>query len=344
MTDAALVRLLTREYGIQPLCILPIKTVWGVVDVRGGRYIWKPAGRHDGQRRLLELARFAQGIAPALTLAAPVFTRGGRMLSGWDGQLGYLQPWLAGRHVLLSNPDERLSALRTLLQLHELSQSWLSALPSFVQRAGLAARMTGKLRTLHSVWPQAEAAWPALARARGLVFAMAGACPVGPAEPVTGVAFCHRDAAPHNLIWLSGQSKREASQAVQDPCAGRIALIDFDRAGWDDPLVDVMQLFNHSVYFAPPGATEVRRWMDAYQQAAALSESTEERAWRLLLFPDVLVRALAEWYGQGLPARGRLRVSAALHKERQRWLAWQQDYRERFGATQLRRVVARPWS
>ncbi|MCL6627668.1 MAG: hypothetical protein K6T68_13920, partial [Alicyclobacillus shizuokensis] len=171
MTNSALVRLLTREYGIQPLCILPIKTVWGIVDVRGGRYIWKPAGRNDGQGRLGELARLAQGLATALTLAAPIPTRGGRLLTGWDGQLGYLQPWLAGRHVSLSNPRERLAALRALAQLHRLSQPWLPALPSFAQRAGLAARLTGKLRTLHRAWPQAEAAWPALARARGLVFA-----------------------------------------------------------------------------------------------------------------------------------------------------------------------------
>ncbi|WP_026960828.1 phosphotransferase enzyme family protein [Alicyclobacillus herbarius] len=322
-----------------------MKTVVGVIDTSGRRYIWKPVGQRDDEARLAELVWLAARLRlHGLALAAPLPTRDGRMILRLDGTSGYLQPWLPGRHVCLADATERFLALVTLANLHRLSRPWLPYLRVHGRAARFAQRLQGKLRTLQRTWPEAEAGCPGLGRSRSWVFAMATACDVESLYPgaCSEVAFCHRDAAPHNLIWLKpmgAHRQTQAGDASMSDFSYPVGFIDFDHADIDDPFLDVMQLFNHTVYFAPPNPTEVSALMASYREVAYLTEIQEERCWRVLLFPDVLVRTLAEWCSQGCPKSGRLRIWAALHKERQRLLAWRRDYSERFGRVRADRLL-----
>jgi Ser/Thr protein kinase RdoA (MazF antagonist) len=358
MTDSRQVqRLVSGRYGMNVACIVQMKTVCGIVDTDGRRWIWKPAGRRDSEARLYGLRMMADQLAVSgLRLAAPVPTRDGRLLAvDADGSAGYLQPWVRGRHANLRDAKERESALTTVALMHRLSRPMLPRLGPLLGAGRFAERLRGKRRTLSQVWYEAESHYPPLKAVRDQVFAMADTAtaalsPAGSAHLNVHLCFCHRDLAPHNLLWQgwATDADRESPAArsgmvtstpapVSEPNTKvpPMALIDFDHAGIDDPLLDLMQLCNHTVYFTPVRQGHFQRWLGLYCRVAGLDEGRERQAWQVLLFPDVLVRVLAEWVGAGCPKSHLLRVQAALMKEGRRLRAWSQDYAERFGESAI---------
>jgi Ser/Thr protein kinase RdoA (MazF antagonist) len=237
---------LYAAFGVEVDAIVTLKTVTGVVGKDGMRYIWKPARPRDTERRLAVVARIAEAMsADGLPAAGPLASRHGERLIETDSGPGYLQPWLPGRHVRLSDAEERLTAVCTVAQVHRwsrrvpfLADPHLGG-PEWQNVTGgvLPVKLRSKLQALHGVWGPAKDACPELAAVEKDVFrvseeVVAAVEKAWQAHGGTCRTLCHRDLAPHNLLWMTR--------------AWPVSLIDFDHAGWDDPFLDFMQLLNHT--------------------------------------------------------------------------------------------------
>lgn len=322
---------LSAGYGIEVVAFVQLKTVTGVVTADGMRYVWKTARPRDTDRRLALLSSLTDAMSDAgLPAAGPLRTRsGGFCTPVRSGEVGYLQPWLPGRHVQFANPAERLTTVATLAHIHRWSSGfgWLAdpdvgGLEWHTLSGGaLPVKMREKWRVLQQVWPTARAQCADLASVEEelgrVVEAVLSALDTRTADDATisrygsapfGRALCHRDVAPHNVLWGT--------------TAWPVSFIDFDHAGWDDPLIDLMQVSNHTFSLCDPGPNHFSDLLAAYQRIAPLSPDRQAFTWDLLRFPDILVRAVMEWVRDDCPPQRRARVVAAVRKERLRWRRW----------------------
>lgn len=318
MLDGELIReALTASYGLRVTAVVQMKSVYGVVcagEHRTPGFVWKFASGSDTAARLEALAPvLAKLRRGGIAAAGPLRNRSGDLLTTLpDGRQGYLQPWLRGRHADYADRSQRLAVLRTVGRVHRLTAAAITAVPAALCTPHpLARKLMWKRETLQRVWPDLAAHCPQAIADQVALFAAADAACQALARAAPAVAFCHRDLAPHNVL-----------------CRGTAlapALIDFDLAAFDDPLTDLVQVVNHFVFLGRPAPGDLREMVDVYRQAAGGNGYRKEVLWALLGFPDLLVRAAAEWVKAGCPPARRWRVVAVLQKERARRRVWATD-------------------
>jgi len=308
-----LTRWAANHYGLVGTVVIQMKTVCGILCRDGTKYIFKCQAVRDTEVRMQSLARMGLQLRDAgVDTAMPIPNRDGRFLSAlWDESgYGYLQPWSLGRHVNFSAADERIAAVRAIGQFHRACEaSRLSALPG-LNNGTLLRKLRMKQRTLTQVWGEACSRCPELMSISRQVFGSMDSCLqtyvswLSQRQQQTFQTFCHRDLAPHNLLMQAD---------------GRVVFIDFDHAGFDDPIHDVMQMASHSLFLADAQTDHFQQLYTAYTQSYALQPDRRALLWQLFAWPDVLIRTVVEWVRQGCSDSKRKRVRVAIAKERQRW-------------------------
>lgn len=304
---------LARHYGVKLSSLVQLKTVYGVVGEDGERYIFKRANPRDTETRMVALHRSGQALREHGVLTAmPMFNRAGHCLSplGSNGDYGYLQPWAVGRHTNYADASERLAVVRAIGQLHAASRHLVGMHLVSLQQGTFLKKLRMKQRTVHEIWPQACANDAHLEHLTRPLFRKMDECITAYSEwlnlnsggPVN--CFCHRDLAPHNLLHDDKQG---------------FTFIDFDHAGIDDPIGDLVQVCNHSLFLSNVSDDDFCKLIESYNTANPLPEARIRLIHKLFEWPDVAIRTVVEWVRQGCPAVKRKRLRVAIAKERRRW-------------------------
>jgi Ser/Thr protein kinase RdoA (MazF antagonist) len=309
---------LTHGYGLRVQSLIGMKTVTGVLCQDGSRYIWKPASPGTTVERLRAIQHVTEQLeVRGVSLAGPLPNRWGSLLTALQtGAQGYLQPWFSGRHMNIRDRQEKLSGLAALAHLHcSLPPLDMADVPA-LYRPTLYDKMFLKTESLRNIWPRVQSAVPMLSDVEAELFvvvedvleAIQTHLHSWVGHPVQ--RFCHRDVAPHNVLW-------------DGDC--RVSFVDFDQAGLDDPLIDVIQWSNHAVFLNGGQDGHFHDIVKVYSDCSMLSAERRELLWRLLRFPDIFIRAASEWVRAGCPPDQRHRLIHAIHKEQNRWAVWQRD-------------------
>ncbi|WAH38416.1 phosphotransferase [Alicyclobacillus dauci] len=311
---AELVQAVSRWYGIDARAIVRRRTVQGIVAVDGSRYIWKPLSLRDDEERLAALAGLQDVFAESDTATAlPLPTRDGHFIVRFSDQQGggYLQPWLSGRHVEVAVRRERLAVIRSIARIQRSSQRLGFPHWSRLQRGTLLQKLRLKERAFSKIWTTLESeyaplrAWKSkLQRQMQTVLQRYTAYLAEHQGQIkTHFAFCHRDLAPHNVLFQPNKG---------------VAWIDFDHANYDDMLHDVMQFISHTTFLAQLSSEDFREMIDTYVEESEMSRDRTNLLWTLSAWPDILVRTLMEWYRNGCPADGVTRLDYAIACERRK--------------------------
>ncbi|WP_206831743.1 aminoglycoside phosphotransferase family protein [Alicyclobacillus fructus] len=301
MDASDIAHLVRVGYGLDVDAVVQKRTVWGIV-AGTTRYILKRARPQDSEERLRALADILKrypcvGVEAAFPLET---VRGTMRVSGADGAWYYLQPWLEGRHVDVSDEAERLAVTRALARAQRAAQPGVAV--DVLKYGALRDKWRAKLQLLERL--QAVPADRDLAGSLRRIHARARSVYAQyEEEPVRPAAFCHRDLAPHNVLTAPG---------------GRVMFIDFDHAGFDDPFSDPVQWVSHVAYLVPLCADAYRRLWMAYAQAAGLDEAGLVSLLKLGAWPDIALRALAEVFRAGQPEARMWRLRYALRCEEDR--------------------------
>lgn len=311
MTDhfEAIASALQIQYGFRVLSILQMKTVYGVIAEKGQRFIWKFARSHDTEMRLAQLNRVGSRLGQAgIPMAAPLPNRQQAFIARLDeGVAGYLQPWLPGRHLKIHDRQERLTAVSTVAHVHKWALGAGENYAFDSPGGTLPARLKSKRMVLQQALQAAGDLVPGLAQSSGALLQLADEAVESSAylEPglPTEARFCHRDLAPHNLLWSRN---------------GRVGMIDFDRSGWDDPLLDLLQLFNHALFLDDSIESDLFEVLEVYSRVRTISPQRTQIFYKLAGFPEHLTRALVEWARTGYARDKRVAVAWALEKEHAR--------------------------
>lgn len=311
MTDLqSLGDVLAKRYGITVDKVVSLKSVMGIVAADQTRWIWKYACAKDTELRLQALHSLVTELEGAgLTCAGPIPTQDERFLVRLpSAEQGYLQPWLDGRHVDFSKRSERLETVSRLALMHRYTAPYRDHFASVLTTGNLHERLNRKRIAMAKAWPVAKEQLPQLIALEDLLWngmerALAQLAAWPGSLPLT---FCHRDLAPHNVLYRKGQPQS-------------IALIDFDQAGYDQPYLDILQMCNHALYFSDVGEGYFQEMLGAYTSRWPLPVEEELRIWELLSFPDLLIRSTIEWVANGCPQQGQAKVLASAAKERLRW-------------------------
>jgi CotS family spore coat protein len=281
LTDELRTRL-ENAFGVRFLRSVRLRTVLGV-QTNGGAMVVKRYEHGSFTRRLEVLADLLDAIlGEGVEIAPYLKTRQGLPYLLEKNHLYTIQPWLPGRHLSLSNREERLLAARTLAGLHKVPvarrspRSFLMRVPplweKYRHRLERAQDATFKEQRLREEWrPYAE-------RARQAVIELQRGPYLRALERDWEFgSLCHRDPAPHNLIVSDGQA----------------GLIDFDLAGFDARVHDLYQLMNHALYLNgwEPGLFE--EMIEAYDRVLPLCADNRKVLDSLMMYPSLVVR---EWY------------------------------------------------
>lgn len=319
--DTSLLDFLEAAYEIQIVATIERKTVLGIVDTNGRRWMWKKTQARDDEPRLRALAEMSSRLWPfGITMAAPVQNRYGRFLTvARNGQVvGFLQPWLEGRHVNVRLRRERHLAMEKIAWMHRHTQTVDRNERLLLQRGTLIGKLRMKEKTLMQVWPTVVQHCPELHTIEAAVWQEIRFCLKSyhrwwmehgrqgqvSERNVPFQVFCHRDLAPHNLLWQKDET---------------VAFIDFDHAGYDDGLHDLLQWVSHTLYLADIQRDEIAEMVTRYTEVYPLKWDRVELLWKLLRWPDILIRTAIEWYRQGCPAERKHRLLHAVAKENLRW-------------------------
>jgi Ser/Thr protein kinase RdoA (MazF antagonist) len=308
--QSLLARSILRAYGLTIRAVVKLKTVYGLYCADDTKWILKPAPANETAERLQVLAYLTEQLKrQGLAMAGPIPCRSGEWFTRIQGESWYLQPWLHGRHVNLMDSTERICAAQSLAQLHTGTKEYAAIFGNLFPAASLVRRLTRKEAALRAVWSKACSILPVLGRQEERLFsqmhtAVMAARQLHHDATPTSLVFCHRDLAPHNMLFV-------------DDVEPSVHLIDFDRAGFDLPYLDVIQLCNHSLHFAGPEGNLFRDIVRTYLEVAGNEMSIEGLA-GLLTFPDGLVRTVGEWAHAGFPERNQGKVKVAMRHEQRR--------------------------
>jgi len=288
-----------------------MRTVYGV-QTGGGAMILK-SYRGDGMRRRLEaLADALDALVRSGVEAAPYMrTRDGLPYVKEEDGLWTMQPWLPGRHLSLRRRKERLEAARALAKLHKVPTGRMRERMFFLRvpplwekyryRLERAQEASLKALDLGRLWrPYAEQARESLQRLQGTP------CQRAQERDRKRGTLCHRDPAPHNLIW-----------------AGKSAgIIDFDLAGYDARAHDLYQLLNHALYLNGWEEGLFREMILAYEEVLPLCGDNRQVLADLMLYPSLVIR---EWYDYGKTGDRKsllTRLNWAARQEERRLAEW----------------------
>jgi Ser/Thr protein kinase RdoA (MazF antagonist) len=300
-------------YGIDIVAVVERRTVCGLVGTNSN-WIWKPALDTDDERRLFDLARITHAIGgQGLSCAGPVPDKNGRFITvPYPGaKPGYLQMWLPGRHVNVKNQPERAGAIHAIAQLHLFGRHPAFQMTSTLNRGKLLPKLKMKQKTLQNVWAKASERTAVLAPFESYVRETMGQC-IFEYENWLRThqlvdTFCHRDLAPHNLLWHQTEKKEVP-----------VSVIDFDHSGFDDELHDVLQFVSHTIFLSDCTASDLEQMVSHYREQTGLAEDRLELLWRLLSWPDILIRTVVEWCRHGYEPDKEIRLKYAVMKEERR--------------------------
>lgn len=311
--SAGMARSVLRAYRLNVEAVIKMRTVYGLVCTDDSRWILKPAPPYEHPQRLRALAEVAKHVhtESGIMLAAPVPCSSGAWMMNYAGKSWYLQKWLRGRHLNLADPHERAAAVRTIGRMHAASEKLALQYQAHLPTGSFPHRLLRKQVAVTSAWNEAAAAMPELETWRADLFtrmqnALSAAKHVAAAVAQVRV-FSHRDLAPHNMLWPKALDNKN------------VHLIDFDRAGFDLPYLDLMQLCSHSLHFTNEPKDLFRQITNDYSQTSGV-DLDDVKLVELLLFPDLFVRALLEWAKAGFGKHGRRAVLTAMAHERSRTL------------------------
>ncbi len=301
------------QYGLDIQGIVERRSVYGLIG-KEVNWIWKPIGEVDDELRLYELASMTNHISQqGLLCGGPIPSLYGRFISvPYAGaRPGFLQLWLPGRHVNAANTEERRSAIRAIGRLHGLGRTINLTAFKTLHRGGLLSKMKMKMRTMQEVWPQAKERAQILESIEPYIWHTMEQCIFEYESSVKhnfpAACFCHRDLAPHNLLWNSRESGDFA-----------ISIIDFDHSGYDDPIHDVIQFTSHCVFLSDCSASDIEQMVMDYTLEVNLPEERLQLLRHLLSWPDILIRTVVEWCRHGFEPEKKIRVIHAVRKEERR--------------------------
>lgn len=314
----ALVAGLAYAYGLRVSSLIGMKTVTGVMCEDGSRYIWKPASPNTTAGRLRAIHHvIAQLEENGVRLAGPLPNRWGSLLTELEtGHHGYLQSWFSGRHINICDRQEKVSGLAALAHLHRSGEALTNMNVPELWRPTLYDKMFLKAESLRNIWMQVRSDVPVLSDMEAELFEViddvleASQAHLYRAGGQPTLRFCHRDVAPHNVLW-------------DGDC--RVMFVDFDQVGLDDPLIDVVQWSNHAVFLNGAVDGHFLDVIQVYSDCGRLSAERRDLLWRLLRFPDILIRTASEWVRAGCPPHQRHRLFHAANKEQNRWALWKRD-------------------
>lgn len=310
--DESIARALEQAYGFRVSCIVRRRTVLGIVADDGRRFIFKPMSDRDDETRLAALAAtraiFQQaGVEAALPIANSAGRFAVRPVEAGMAA-GYLQPWLLGQHIDLADREERICAIQSLARIQRQSIELGRPSLSMLHHSELLNKLRVKERAMHRIWPSAKLAYPLLGEVQNELFQrMSTAMQRYMSYLVRrqsasshALAFCHRDLAPHNILWRGG---------------GGVGLIDFDHASYDDMLHDAMQLIGHCVYLGRLTQDDFDDMLMIYAGEVGLSQQQLYLLRDLALWPDIAIRTVLELCRSGFPNRGQIRLAYALRQD-----------------------------
>ncbi len=320
--DSKLADVLAEEYGIVVQQFVQMKSVIGIVAENGRHFVWKPVPQSEVHRVLAVHQEVMFLQRAGFRVASPVYSRYGSLVTRLpNGQVGQLLPWLPGQHLNLANRQQRLGAVATLAALHRVTlvprprEHGQSSGVFHFTRGRFVAKFQLKLDLCRRLWPTLSRTFPQLQPYTLKLFRELANLHQTLIQWEGQVAFCHRDLAPHNLLW--GEHDH--------PFLQKVGWIDFDLADWDDPLGDLVQVMNHTVALVSIGPGDLRQMVETYARNLPLSKQAILVLWRVLYFPDVFVRTVVQWLGHGTPVDGRERVLDAWEAELRRWRVLAQD-------------------
>jgi CotS family spore coat protein len=313
MLHQILAQLLEREYRINVSGTVRLRSVVGLYSEQGA-FILKRVEGYPSMHRIHQLADVLENLDENHVPVAPLLrTRTGQPFVRISDFFWIVQPWIKGHPCDFCHPEERLAAVRSIAQMH-LTPVALSATaqtylwtPPLYEKYG--TRLERCKRILHvnrlpvrlpeqwirdaekAIVQLQEHVWePAFRddRARGTV--------------------CHRDLAPHNLIFQDGTAH----------------LIDFDLAGLDVRAHDLYQVINHALYLNGWAEQTVQDILRAYQAVAPLGEANLGVLRTLFLYPALLLREVYE-YGKRKRHeeddwRTRFQWVLAIEEQRREWM------------------------
>jgi Ser/Thr protein kinase RdoA (MazF antagonist) len=294
---------LERFYGLSVVSVVPMRTVYGVLTTTGERWIWKCVRRQSVIPLHIQVQTYVAAALLEHGIIAPMPTRNryGDWITQIGSDVGYLQPWVSGRHIDVGDTSERLRAVATIAAFHSVAGHLPLHPYRELMRPPLCAKLAMKRDFLYAKWDQVTACCPDSKGQAEVLFRAADSA-VHAAERVRVFLYAHRDMAPHNLLLQA---------------EGNVALIDFDEAGLDDPLVDLFQCTNHGIHFGGLGAGYFRHILETYRRNCPIDGDREQALWVMFGFPELLFRAVSEWVREGR-ADGERRLHRALTLERLR--------------------------
>jgi Ser/Thr protein kinase RdoA (MazF antagonist) len=301
------------SYGLDILAVVERRTVCGLVGTNVN-WIWKPALENDDEQRLYDLARMTHYISQqGLPCGGPIPNRTGRFITiPYQGaKPGYLQMWLPGRHVNVTDKLERHAVIRAIAKLHMIGKLPVFQMGSSLHRGRLLSKLRMKQRTLQGIWSEANTRTMVLSPLESYIFGTMEHCIFEYENWLRKNGwmntFCHRDLAPHNLLWNQSEDEEYA-----------VSIIDFDHSGFDDPLHDVMQFTSHTIFLSNCTANDLEKMITTYAERTGLSNDRFELLCLLLRWPDILIRTVVEWYRHGYEQSKEIRVNHAVMKEEKR--------------------------
>jgi Ser/Thr protein kinase RdoA (MazF antagonist) len=319
--DTQLANVLGDVYGITVQRFIKMKSVIGVVTQQGPHHIWKPVPQSVVRRVSLVYQPLLFLQQAGFRVALPVTSRTGSLVMRLpNGSVGQLLPWLSGSHLNLANRQQRLAAVASLAAWHKatvasMPETSLQSANSNLQRGKFVTKFQFKINLCARLWPSICSIFPQLQPYTSPLFKKLSDLTQGIAQWQGSMAFCHRDLAPHNLLWEEKDAELQR----------KIGWIDFDLADWDDPIGDLVQVMNHTVALVAIRSGDLPEMVETYAQNLPLSREAISMLWKALHFPDVFLRTAVQWLGQGTPIEGRQRVQDAWEVELGRWQVLTQD-------------------
>lgn len=307
--ESSIYEAVSTEYDLHIVQMERIKSVFKLQSNDGETYFFKIV-RFGDQYRLADLAGVLSHLnSRGVRAAMPMVTRRGRYhLPLPAHRIGYLQRRVVGDHADYASRQERLTTVAAVSYLHrvgtEVHPERLFNFPGLP----LVEKLKMKRRTFFELLPGASERCERMQRLpdfihRGLWY-WSSVSSVAHTAPLT--RFCHRDMAPHNVIFSENRHP---------------TFIDFDLAGYDHPFVDLLQIVNHTLALNPGVVDVFTDTVDVYRDLTGdIDEQHLHWLWGMFAYPEILVRAVIEWAKNGFDEPGQQDVLTAL--DRERWRAY----------------------
>jgi CotS family spore coat protein len=312
-----------RSYAFQIEAIIHMRSVVGVRS-NGQNYIVKNLTGSIYPRRIHAIAK---GLEQMYRNGAPVCpilrNQDGRFFTRSGGRLYIVQPWISGRHVDFTVESELSDAVEAIARMHTrpvlLPKEWADELevPSLGEKYSLRLNRCQKLiqNDKHvwknildfDTWNQMEQ------QAIQSIRSIQKKLHLNKRSTAT-VSFCHRDLAPHNLLFRS---------------PSKVTLIDFDLSGFDFSMHDLYQVTNHTMYLHGWDESYIKAILETYDREAGITHADSRLFYDLMQFPSLITREVYDQSRRIKASKGkinkdkiitRIRWALEIEQAKQEWL------------------------